>query len=82
MQVRFENMPDGDPVLAGGIQIKLHIALRIHHDRLAFRSQHVGSMRQTSQVKLFEVHRASPLRSAPQKRMPVKTAALQTHKAA
>ena len=35
-------------------KVNLNVALRIDHDRLALRSQHVGGMCQTAQIKLFE----------------------------
>ena len=45
----------------GGVQINFHIALRIDHHGLAVGGEHVRGMRQTSQIKLFEIHR-SPAR--------------------
>ena len=44
-------------VLLGSFQVDVHIALGIDHDRFPLRRQHVGIERQTTQVKLFEVHR-------------------------
>ena len=49
-----------DALFRGSFQVQLHIALRIHHDRFAFGSEQVGSVRQTSQIELFEVHRPTP----------------------
>jgi hypothetical protein len=52
----FKDMTDLHSMFFRGLQVNFDIALRIDHDRLALRRQHVGSMRQATQVKLFEVH--------------------------
>jgi hypothetical protein len=60
VQVRLEDVADLKMLLLRRLQIDLDITLRIDDDRLAFRSQHVRGVRQTSQIKLFEVHGSLP----------------------
>ena len=59
VQVSFKNVPDGQPVVGRRLQIKIHVTLGIDHDCFAFRSEHVRSMGQTAEIKLFEVHNPS-----------------------
>src|SRR6266568_4314802 len=60
VQVTLKNVPDGDSVISSGLQVQLDVALRIDYHRFTFRSQEVGSMRQTSQIELFEIHGSPP----------------------
>ena len=57
VQMSFENVANGRALFGGSLEVKLHIALRIDHDRLAPGSEQVRSVRQAPQVELFEVHR-------------------------
>ncbi len=41
VQMSFENVPDLKILLVSRLQIDVHIALRIHHRRLALRSDQV-----------------------------------------
>ena len=60
VQVSFKNVADGQPVLFGGLQIKVHVALGIDHDCFALRPEHVRGMGQAAEIKLFEVHNQTP----------------------
>src|SRR5258708_21513662 len=51
-----ENVANNNYVLVRSLQVQLHVALGIDHYRFALRSQHVGSVRQTSKIKLLEIH--------------------------
>ena len=62
VQVGLKDMVDSYSLLIGGFQINVHIALGIDHHCFPFRRQHVRSVSQTSQAKLFEVHRCHPPR--------------------
>ena len=63
MQVSFEDVANGNTIRLRGLQVNLHVTLRIDHNRFALGGQHVGGMRQTAQIKLFEVHRSPPLQT-------------------
>src|SRR5258708_11949219 len=52
----LENVANNNSVLVRSLQVQLHVALGIDHYRFALRSQHVGSVRQTSKIKLLEIH--------------------------
>jgi hypothetical protein len=64
VQMSLEDVADGEALVRSGLQIQLDIALGIDHYGFAFRSQQVGSVRQTTQIKLFEIHERSPQRRA------------------
>ena len=61
VQMALKNVPDGDAMVRSSFQVQLHIPLRIDDDGFAFRGQQVGSVRQTSQIELFEIHRSPPV---------------------
>ena len=56
VEMAFENVADGHAVIGGGFQIEFDVTLRIDDDGFAFGSEHVGSMGQTAEIELFEVH--------------------------
>ena len=58
MQVSFEDVANSNLIRVRRLEVNLHVTLRIDHNGLALRCQHVGRMRQTAQIKLFEVHRS------------------------
>ena len=60
MQMSLEDVANGNLILLGGLQINFDVTLRIDHDGLTLRGEHVGCVRQTAQIELFEVH-GSPL---------------------
>src|SRR5580658_9228945 len=60
MQVSFEDVANGSLIGLCGLQVDLHVALRVDDNGLALGRQHVGSVRQTAQIKLLEVHSLSP----------------------
>jgi hypothetical protein len=62
VEVSFKDMTDSKPVCFGGLHIKIHVTLGINHDRLALRPEHVRSMGQAAEIKLFEIHRRDPFR--------------------
>src|ERR1700690_1372594 len=59
MQMRFKNVADLEALLFRGLEVDLDVTLRIDHRSLAFRSNHVRSMRQAGEIELFKIH--SPL---------------------
>ena len=59
VQMRFKYVLDRDVMVRGSFQIDINVTLWINNHCLAFRRQHVGGMRQASQIELFEVHRDS-----------------------
>jgi hypothetical protein len=48
MEVSLENVPDGNPIRLGSLQINLYITLRIDDNGLAIRRQQVRGVRQTT----------------------------------
>src|SRR5581483_6532150 len=56
VEVRLEDVFDLRPPLLRRFQVNLDIPLRINHKGLPLRGNQVRSMRQTAEVKLFEVH--------------------------
>src|SRR6185369_1130326 len=70
MQVGLKNVADDKPVFFGGLEIKIHVALRINHDRFTLRPEHVRSVGQATQIKLFEIHAfmITPIRPAGMRR--------------
>src|ERR1700722_11995684 len=52
----FKDMKDLRSVIFRRFQVPIHVSLRIDHDGFALRRRHIGSVRQTTQVELFEVH--------------------------
>jgi hypothetical protein len=56
MQMSFENVSDFDALGIRGLEVKINVPLRIDYHRLAPGSQQIGSVRETAQIKLFEVH--------------------------
>ena len=48
VQVSLEDVANRDLILLRSLQIDLHIALRVDHNRLALRRQHVRCVRQTT----------------------------------
>ena len=63
MQVGFKNVTDLQPVLFGRFQVKVYVTLRIHYYGFTLRPEHIRSMGQTAQIKLFKVHRSDPFPS-------------------
>jgi hypothetical protein len=61
VQVRFTNMADGETVFFGSLQVKVYVTLGINHNRFALRPEHIRGMGQAAKIKLFEVHRQTPL---------------------
>src|SRR5262249_14259151 len=59
VQVRLDHVFDLQPFGFGFVDVLLDVALRINHRRLAFRADQIRSMRQTTQIKLLEVHNIS-----------------------
>ncbi len=62
VQMSFEDVANLQILFLRGFEIDLNIALRIDDDRFALGPEQVRGMGQTSQIKLFEVHRP-PLRA-------------------
>src|SRR5262245_26045277 len=60
VKVRLENVTNFEAILLCCSQIDVYIPLRIYHQRLPFGSDHVGGVRQTSQVELFKIHSLTP----------------------
>src|SRR5258708_3214367 len=56
MQVRFKHVRDAQAVLARFIDIKLDVALRVDDRGHSLGANHVRSVRQTTQIELFEIH--------------------------
>ena len=56
MQVSLDDIRDAQVVFARGFQVDLDVALRIDDHRDAFGAGHIRSMRQTTEIELFEVH--------------------------
>ena len=60
VQMSFEYVADFKILLVGRFQINVHIALRIHHCGFALRSDHVRSMSQTREIRLFKIQIVTP----------------------
>jgi hypothetical protein len=56
VQMSFKDVANLGVVFFRGFQIDVYVPLRINHDSFTLRCQYVGSVRQTAQVKLFEIH--------------------------
>src|SRR6185503_12630557 len=53
VQVRFDHIFDLEILSSSFLDVLIHVALRIDHHRFTFRSDEVGSMRQTSEIELL-----------------------------
>src|SRR5215472_3758197 len=53
-------MADGHALIGGRFQVEFNVTLWIDYDGFAVRGQHVGSVRQTTEVELFKVHAETP----------------------
>jgi hypothetical protein len=52
----FENVPNLDALDVRGLKVQINVPLGIDHHRLAPGRQQIGSVRETAQIKLFEIH--------------------------
>jgi hypothetical protein len=57
--MRFDQVLDRETVLVRFVQVNADVALRIDNRGDTFRSDHVGSVRETGKIELFEVHPGS-----------------------
>src|ERR1019366_4580347 len=62
VQMGLEDVANLKLLLLRRFQVDLDVTLRIDDDSFAFRFEEIRSMRQTTQIKLFEVHGPPPLR--------------------
>src|SRR5215475_335321 len=60
VQVRLDHVFDLQPFGFGFVDVLLDVALRINDRRFAYRANQIRSMRQTTQIKLPEVHMSLP----------------------
>ena len=56
VQMGFEYVTDLEAVLLGSVEVNLDVPLWVDNCSFAAGSQHVRSMRQASEIELFEVH--------------------------
>src|SRR5262249_4565601 len=56
MQVRLDDVADRQPVFPGRVEVFLDVPPRVDDGGLPVRTDHVGRLRQASQVELLEVH--------------------------
>src|SRR5262245_50386191 len=61
VQMRLDHISDLQPFGFGFVDVLLHVALRIDDRRFAPGADQIRSMRQTSQIKLLEVHKTPSL---------------------
>ena len=57
VQVRFDDVLDLQPLLLGGVEVDIDVALRINDRRDAFRTDQIGSVRQAPQEEMFHQNR-------------------------
>src|SRR5215813_8982804 len=60
VEVSFENVADPKALLFRRLQIDIDITLRVDDRSFAVGADHVGRVRQTAQVELFEIHSNHP----------------------
>ena len=64
VQVRLDDVLDFQPSRLCLGDVLVNVALRVNDRGLAFRADEIGGVRETSEVKLFEVHEETPVRLA------------------
>src|SRR5205807_2273199 len=57
VQVCFDDVLDLQPLLLGGVEVDIDVALRINDRRDAFRTDQIGSVRQAPQEEMFHQNR-------------------------
>jgi hypothetical protein len=56
MQMRLDDVLDLQALRRSLIDVQRHVALWIHHDRDAFRAEHVRRVRKAGEIKLLKIH--------------------------
>ena len=56
MKMRFKDVLDGNPIALGPVQIRFDFSQRVNNGRFISRNNIIGTLCQTSCVKLFNFH--------------------------
>ena len=56
MQVGLKDVANVETLLGSSFEVQINVTSRIDYHRLTPRAEHIRGVRQTAEVKLFEVH--------------------------